>query len=101
MLMYKLLFFLHKTEDDKALPHFREVILKHVSDLTGTEIKPAKVESNLLLDQKYSYFCEIVFESKDEMDEKLNSKYGRRLNKDLMNFHKLITIISVNYNYKE
>jgi uncharacterized protein (TIGR02118 family) len=101
MLMYKLLIFLHKTEDDKALPHFREVILKHVSDLTGSEVKLAKVESNLLLDQKYSYFCEMIFESKEKMDEMLNSKSGKQLNKDLMNFHQLITIISVNYNYTE
>lgn len=99
--MYKLLFFLHKTEHEKALPYYREVILKHLSDLTGKEVKLAKVESNLLLDQKYSYFCEVMFESKETMDKILNSKSGKQLNKDLMNFHKLITIISVNYNCKE
>lgn len=99
--MYKLLIFLHKTEDEKALQHFKEVILKHVSDLSGSEARLAKVESNLLLDQKYSYFCEMAFESKNKMDEMLNSKIGKQLNKDLINFHQLITIISVNYNYTE
>jgi len=97
MLIYKQLFFLHKTEDDKALAHFREVIVKHLSELAGKEVTLAKVESNLLLDQKYSYVCEIEFESKDKMNELMNSKTGKQLNKALMDFYQLITVISINY----
>ncbi len=97
MLMYKQLFFLHKTEEDKALAHFREVIVKSLSELAGKEITLAKVESNLLLDQKYSYVCEIEFESKDKMNEMMNSKTGKQLNKALMDFYQLITVISINY----
>jgi len=97
MLMYKQLFFLHRSEDDKALPHFRNVILRHLSEIAEKEIKLAKVESNLLLEQKYSYFCEIEFESKDKMNEVMNSKAGKQLTKDLMDFYKMITMISVNY----
>ncbi len=97
--MYKQLFFLHKTEDDKALAHFREVIVKSLSELAGKEIALAKVESNLLLDQKYSYVCEIEFESKDKMNELMNSKTGKQLNKALMDFHQLITVISINYSF--
>lgn len=96
--MYKQLFFLHKTKDDKALSHFTEVIVKHLSELSGKEIKIAKVESNLLLDQKYSYYCEIEFESFDKMNELFNTKEGKQLNKDLTDFHRLITVISINYN---
>ena len=97
MLMYKQLFFLHKSENDKALPHFQEVILTHLSEVSGKTINLAKVESNLLLDQKFSYFCEIEFESKDKMNELMNSKAGKQLNKDLMDFHQMITMISINY----
>ena len=95
--MYKQLYFLHKTEDNKGLDHFTEIIIGHLSELINREIKIAKVESNLLLEQKYSHFCEIEFESEGKMNELMNSKTGRQLNKDLMNFHKLITVISVNY----
>ena len=97
--MYKQLFFLHKTKDDKALAHFKEVILAHLSELAGKEIKLAKVESNLLLDQKYSFYCEIEYDSENKMNELLNTKAGKQLNKDLMDFHQLITVISINYSY--
>lgn len=95
--MYKLLFFLHKSEDDNLLEHFQKFTLKYLSELTGNEITLAKVESNLLLDQKYSYFCEISAASKDEMDKLMSTKAGKLLNKDLMDIHELITVIAVNY----
>lgn len=101
MLIYKQIFFLHKSEDDKALPHFKDVILTHLSELSGKQIKLAKVESNLLLDQKYSYYCEVEFESKNKMNEFMNSKPGKQLTKDLIDFHQMITMISVNYDIEE
>jgi hypothetical protein len=99
--MYKQLFFLHKTENDKAFPHFKEVILSHLSELSGKQINLARVESNLLLDQKYSYFCEVEFDSKDKMNELMSTKTGKQLTKDLMDFHQTITLISINYDIKE
>jgi hypothetical protein len=99
--MYKQLFFLHKSENDKALAHFKEVILKHFEIVTGKEIVFAKVDSNLLLDQKFSYFFEAEFESKNKMNELMNTKDGRQLTKDLMDFHQMITVISINYDTKE
>ena len=99
--MYKQLFFLHKSDNDKALPHFKDVILDHLSKLSGKQINLAKVESNLLLDQKFSYFCEVEFESKDKMNELMNSKNGKQLSKDLMDFHQMITMISINFDNKE
>jgi len=96
--MYKQLFFLHKSADDKALDYFKNVILSNLNDLSEKEIKLAKVESNLLLDQKYSYYCEIEFQSREKMDELMNSKSGKALNKSLMDFHQLITVISIKYN---
>jgi hypothetical protein len=95
--MYKQLFFLHKSENDKALPHFKEVILKHLFEVSRKKVELASVESNLLLDQKYSYFCEVEFESKDKMNQLMNSKSGKQLTKDLMDFHQMITMISINY----
>ena len=99
--MYKQLFFLHKSENDKALPHFKDVILAHLSEASGKKIDLAKVESNLLLDQKYSYYCEVEFESKDKMNELMNSKTGKQLTKDLMDFHQMITMISINYDIEK
>ena len=99
--MYKQIFFLHKSDNDKALPHFKDVILTHLSELSGKQIKLAKVESNLLLDQKYSYYCEVEFESKNKMNEFMNSKTGKQLTKDLRELHQMITMISVNYDIEE
>lgn len=96
--MYKLLIFLNKTDDDKILIHFKEYTLKYLTEIYGREIEIGKVESSLLLEQKYSYFCELVFESKEEWDEKINSRAGKELNKDLTEFHRFISFIFVNYN---
>lgn len=95
--MYKLLFFLHKSEDSKILDHFKEFTLKHLNDVSGDKVKLAEVESNLLLDTKYSHYCEIKAGSKDEMDKLMSSKAGKALNKDLMDFHEQLTVIAVNY----
>lgn len=96
--MYKLLLFLKKTEEKQVLDHFNEFTLKHLSVLAGKEIIVGKVESSLLLDTKYSHFCELEVESKEKMDDLLNSKQGKELNKDLMNFHEYVDIIFVDYN---
>ena len=96
--MYKLLFFLHKGEDKEISKHFFDFTVPYLKDITGHDIPVAKVESNLLLEQKYSYFCEISSVSKDEMDKLMNCKAGKALNKDLMEFHKYITVITVDYN---
>lgn len=95
--MYKLLFFLHKSDDETLLQHFKDVTIKNLSRITGKEIKIAKVENNLLLDEKYSHFCEIEASSQDEMDKLMHTKAGKELNKDLRDFHSDITIITINY----
>lgn len=95
--MYKLLLFLNKTDDEQILNHFNEYTVKHLSGIAGEEIKIASVESNLLLDQKFSKFCEITTESKDMWDKLMNTKAGRELNKDLMDFHQSVTLIFVDY----
>ena len=97
--MYKQLFFLHKSEDDKALTHFTEVILPLLSEISGKDIKLAKVASNLLLDQKYSFYCDIEFQTEEEMNKLMDSKAGKQLTKALMDFHKMITVISINYDF--
>ncbi|HMN16485.1 MAG TPA: hypothetical protein PKD03_02640 [Ignavibacteriaceae bacterium] len=99
--MYKQLFFLHKTEEDKALSHFNDVIVPLLIEISGKKIELAEVESNLLLDQKYSFYCEAEFNSKDDMDKLMNSKAGKQLAKTLMDFHQMITVISINYDLKK
>ena len=96
--MYKLLFFLHKTDDEDVLKFFKENTVKKLEEVVGAKVGIAVVESNLLLEQKYTYFCEISASSKDEMDRLMNSKAGKELNKSLMDFHKNITVIAINYN---
>ena len=98
--MYKLLLFLKKTNDENVLNHFKEFTIKYLTQIAGEEIKIADVESSLLLDQKYSQFCEVTVSSKDEWDEKMNSLSGRELNKDLVDFHQNITVIFVDYKNK-
>lgn len=95
--MYKILIFLKKTDDEKVLDHFNNFILKNISSAAGTEVKAGNVESNLLLEEKYSKFCEINAASKEEMDKRMSSPEGKSLNKALMDFHQLLTVIAVNY----
>lgn len=99
--MYRLLIFIHKSEENNFLNFFRNSFLPLLSEISGSEVKLAEVESNLLLDQKYCYFCELTANNKDEMDKKLNSSAGRELSKLLMESHRNITVISVNYQSKE
>jgi hypothetical protein len=96
--MYKLLFFLHKTDDEDVLQFFKDNTVKKFEEVIGGNVSIAKVESNLLLEQKYTYYCEISASSKDEMDRMMNTKAGKELNKSLMDFHKNITVIAINYN---
>ena len=95
--MYKFLFFLKKTDEEKILEHFNKFILKGISSVAGTEIIAANVESNLLVEEKYSKFCELTAESKEEMDKKMSSPEGKAFNKSLMDFHQFVTVIPVNY----
>ena len=95
--MYKLFFFLHKSDDEGLQQHFKDITIKHLSKITGKEVKIAKVENNLLQDEKFSHFCEISADSQYEMDKMMNTKAGKELNKDLMEFHSDITVIPINY----
>jgi hypothetical protein len=95
--MYKILIFIHKSKENNFLNFFRNSFLPLLSEIEGAEVKMAEVESNLLLDQKYSHFCELTANSKDEMDMKLNSSAGRSLSRLLSESHQHVTFISVNY----
>ena len=95
--MYKLFFFLHKSDDVALQQHFKDITIKHLSKITGKEVKIATVENNLLQDEKFSHFCEIAAASQFEMDKMMNTKAGKVLNKDLMEFHSDITVIPINY----
>ena len=99
--MYKLLFFLHKTDDENVLQFFRDNTIKKLEGIIGKDVGIAEVESNLLLEQKYTYYCEISALSKAKMDRMMHSKAGKELNKSLMDFHKNITVIAVNYNQEK
>lgn len=93
--MYKLLIFLKKSDDEKINSHFEEYTLKYLKELSAGEIKVGEVESNLLLDVKYSKYCEVEADSKSSFDELMNSKTGKLLSKDLMDFHQNLTVIPI------
>ena len=95
--MYKLLLLLKKTDGKQIFNHFEEFTLNHLSELSGEKVIAGKVESNLLLDTKYSHFCELEVENKEKMDNLLNSKAGKELTKDLMNYHEYVDLIFVDY----
>lgn len=95
--MYKMLVFLKKTNEDKILQHFKEYTLKYLSDLTEKEIKAGEIESSLLLETKYTHFCEISTASRNKMDELMSSGKGRELNKDLQEFHEFVDVIFVDF----
>ncbi len=99
--MYKLLFFLHKTDDEDVIQFFKDNTVKKLEKLIGEDVGIAYVESNLLLEQKFTYYYEISVSSKEEMDRIMHSKAGKELNKSLMDFHKNITVIAVNYNQEK
>ncbi len=95
--MYKLLLFLNKTNDEKIINHFNEYTLKYLSEIAEQKIDAGSVESNLLLDQKFSKFCEVGVDSKDVWDQKMITKEGKEFSKDLIEFNQFITLIFVDY----
>jgi hypothetical protein len=96
--MYKLLVFVKKNKEEKIIDHFKNYTLKYLSETAGKEIKLGEVESSLLLEQKYSHFCEFGTETKAEMDQLMSSGAGKQLNNDLTDFHQNIDIIFVDFN---
>ena len=95
--MYKMLIFLKGNKDEKVYEHFSNFTVKYLSQFSGKEIKIGKVESSLLLETKYSHFCEFMVDSKKEMDELLNSPESKAFNNDLMNFNQEIDLIFIDY----
>jgi len=95
--MYKMLMFLKKSDDPNVEQHFRNFTVPALNNLSGKKIKTAKVESSILLEQKYDWFCEISVDSKYEWDKMMATGEGKKLNRDLMDFHKNIDLIFVNY----
>lgn len=97
--MYKLLIFLKKTDDLELINHFENITSNLISDLIGKKVIPGKVESNLLLEEKYCRFLELAVNSKDELDKIFNTKEGKALNNDLMAIQSNISIININFKY--
>jgi hypothetical protein len=95
--MYQMLMFLKKSDDPSVLKHFRNFTLPILRELSGKEIRAAKVESSLLIERKYTWFCEVVVSSKEDWDRLMTTEAGRKLNKDLMDFHQSVDLIFVNY----
>lgn len=96
--MYKLIVFIKKNLDTQTSNHLKEYTLKHLEELAGEKITIGKVESNILLDEKYQYYIEVSAANKDEMDKRLEGKAGRELIMDLAEMHKFLTFIFIDFN---
>ena len=97
--MYKILVFLKKTDDKNVINHFKNFLVKYFSNLIGKDLPIGSVESNPLLEVKYSLFAELEFESKEKWEKLIGSEVGEELEKDLLEFHNYIAIIFVNYEH--
>lgn len=97
--MYKVLVFLKKTNEEKVINHFKDFLAKYFSNLIGKELSIGEVESNPLLEVKYSLFFELEFESKEKWEKLIGSEAGENLEKDLIEFHKYITIIFIDHEH--
>lgn len=97
--MYKVLMFLKKTDDEEVINHFKNFLVKYFSNLAGKDLPIGSVESNPLLEVKYSLFAELEFESKEKWEKLFGSEAGEELAKDLIEFHKYITIIFIDYEH--
>ncbi len=95
--MYKMLMFLKKSDDPNVLNHFKNFTVPALNELSKENIKAAKVESSLLIEQKYNWFCEAVVDSKNEWDKLMTTKEGKKFGKELTDFHKSVDLIFVNY----
>ena len=65
----------------------------------GKDLPIGSVESNPLLEIKYSLFIELEVESKENWEKLFVSEAGENLEKDLIEFHKYINIIFINYEH--
>ena len=95
--MYKILFFLHKTDDENLLNLFKEKIAGKLSEMADEVVETAEVDNNFLLDQKYSLYCEISADEREEMDKLMQTKEGKELSRALSELVNDITVIAVNY----
>lgn len=94
--MIKMLLFVKKDIEENVLDHFRNFTLELLKDLGGEKFITGTVMSSLLLENKYNFYCELTANSKEEMDRLLSGETGKKLNKDLADFHNEIDIIFIN-----
>lgn len=95
--MYKLMIFLKRTDDDSVLQHFLNSTMPRLQKLTGQDTVSAVIEGSALNEEKFTRYCEFVFESADVLNQLLQSPEGKELNKDLASYHNNISIFFANY----
>ncbi len=75
--------FLKKTENEPLKNHFKRELVERLREVSGQNIKIAKVEGSLLTSEKFDYYCEINAESKDQIDKMLASPAGKKLSREI------------------
>lgn len=89
--------FLKKTENEPLVSHFKNELIKTLREISGQNIKIAKVEGSLLTTEKFEYYCEINAESKNEIDKMLASPKGKNLAREITAYVNDLVIFYANY----
>lgn len=95
--MYKMLLMIKDSADDELINLFRENTLSHLEHATGKNLSIGKIDGAKLIEEPYSKVCEVIFDSKHEMDKTMASIDGKKFNRNMTSFAPHVSIFFVNY----
>lgn len=96
--MYKMIVFLKNFKGDEDLANvFSQKIVPLLREMSGQEVKIADIEGAALLEVKYSQMCEIVTDTKEEMNKMLTNAKGKEFSRQVSSLMDSITILHANY----
>jgi hypothetical protein len=95
--MYKLLVLLKQTDDKDTLEAFSGKVKNYLSELSGKEIKTGEIEPDILSGSKYIKSYELETTSQETVQQLLQTKTGRELSAELLNFSSSIIPLFINY----
>ncbi len=96
--MYKMLIFLKKDSDAPIVEDFKNRLVPYLETMTNSKVKIGKIDGSAMLEDKFSYFCEINMPTKDEFDKIMASSEGKKFSRGIVNFIHHISIFYVDFN---
>jgi len=95
--MYKMMIFLNKTRDEESYENFIEFFVTPLEEIAGSKIPVAKIEGAAMAGEKYTHYCEINTDTRDEMDKLFATPEGRNFTKTIQNFLGRVTLFYSNF----